>query len=342
MVDSRLNHQARRTTTVTPGQIIYQRRVAVLELAGRVGNVSEACRMAGVSRTSYYRWQRLAARRGLSALMPKDRRRPSMPNATEPHEVEAVLAEAIARPTLGARQLCTHLAERGIVLSASGIQKILGRHRLGRRSQRVHALAQITASHDGLVSREAMRGPFGFCHFAARPGDLVALDAFYVGKLKGVGTIWQLTAVDTATRIVVAQLVSCAKTAQAAVAFVDLVRQKLDRIGIELEGVLTDRGPEFLGRVFQDAMTQRQISHTLTPPRSPNHNAVVERVQGTILEEFYRPAFHRQRFGSLRELDRQLQGWLGRYNSTRPNHGDFMRGRTPREVLDSHRRAQSA
>ena len=327
---------------MTPGQIIYQRRLAVLELASRIGNVSEACRMAGITPTNYYRWQRLAARRGLSSLMPKDRRRPSMPNAADPHEVEAVLAEAIARPTLGARQLAMHLGERGVVLSSSGIQKILGRHRLGRRSQRVHALAQITASHDGLVSREAIRGPFGFCHFAAQPGDLVALDAFYVGKLKGVGTIWQLTAIDTATRLVVAQLISGAKDAKAAVRFVDLVRKRLRRIGIELSGVLTDRGPEFFGRVFKDAMAAREIRHTLTPPRSPNHNAVVERVQETILEEFYRPAFHRQRFGSLAELDRQLQGWIGRYNTIRPNHGDFMRGRTPREVLDSHTRAESA
>ena len=341
MVDSRFHYEMREGTTMTPGQIIYQRRLHVLECAARLGNVSEACRRAGISRTSYYRWTRLANRRGLSALMPKDRRAPSMPNQAEPHEIEAVLAEAISRPTIGARQLAVHLGERGVVLSASGIQKILGRHRLGRRSQRVHALAQITASHDGLVSREAIHGPFGFCHFAARPGDLVALDAFYVGKLKGVGTIWQLTAVDTATRIVVAQLITEAKTAKAAVAFVDLVRKRLKKIGIELSGVLTDRGPEFHGRNFQDAMAERDISHTLTPPRSPNHNAVVERVQGVILEEFYRPAFHRQRFGSLAELDRQLQGWLSRYNTTRPNHGDFMCGRTPREVLDSHRRAES-
>ena len=32
------------------------------------------------------------------------------------------------------------------------------------------------------------------------PGDLVALDGFYIGNLKGVGKVWQLTAVDTTTR----------------------------------------------------------------------------------------------------------------------------------------------
>jgi hypothetical protein len=42
------------TVTVTPAEIIYQRRIAVLDYAVRVGNVTEACRVFGVSRTRYY------------------------------------------------------------------------------------------------------------------------------------------------------------------------------------------------------------------------------------------------------------------------------------------------
>src|SRR5579871_1206574 len=179
------------TTTVTLEEIIYQRRVRVLDHAG-VHGVSATCRTFGISRQTYYRWAERAARYGLAALMPKHRRRPAQPNATPPHVVEIVLAEAVARPTLGARRLLEHLAERGVTLSASGVQKILVRHRLGTRAERVAALAQITAATSGLVTDAAKTGPFGFCHFAARPGDLVALDTFYVGKLKGVGSVYQL------------------------------------------------------------------------------------------------------------------------------------------------------
>jgi hypothetical protein len=38
---------------VTPDQIIYQRRMHVLALADELGNVAEACRLVGVSRTSF-------------------------------------------------------------------------------------------------------------------------------------------------------------------------------------------------------------------------------------------------------------------------------------------------
>ena len=320
---------------MTPAEIIYQRRVRVLDHAG-THTVAETCRTFGISRQSYYRWAARAARYGLSALMPKTRRRGVQPNAWPPHVVEAVLADAVARPTLGARRLLEHLEERKMYLSASGVQKILNRHHLGRRSQRVAALAQITAAESGLVTDKARSGPFGFCHFAARPGDLVALDTFYVGKLKGVGSVYQLTAVDTATRWAVAALVVGEKSAAEAARFVDHVMSTLAAIGVELRSVLTDNGPEFTGRDFTTHMSTLEVTHHRIPPRSPNHNAVCERFQGTALQEFYRPAFHRQRFDTIGELDTQLQGWLRRYNTRRRNHSDFMRGRIPLQVLNSH------
>jgi hypothetical protein len=86
-----------------------------------------------------------------------------MPTATPPDQVEAVLAEAVARPTLGARQLVGHLTDQRVHLSPSGVHKILGRHRLGRRAQRVAALAQLTAAATGIVTTAAKDGPFGFC-----------------------------------------------------------------------------------------------------------------------------------------------------------------------------------
>ncbi len=321
---------------MTLDEIGYHRRVRVLDRAGQT-SITEACRTFGISRTTYYRWADRARRYGLAALMPKGRRSPAMPNSVPPETVEIVLAEAVARPTLGARRLLEHLEERKVSLSASGVQKILVRHCLGRRGQRLAALAQITAMSTGLVTEAAKEGPFGFCHFAARPGDLVALDTFYVGKLKGVGTVWQLTAVDTATRWAICALFVGDKTAQAAAGFDDHVIVRLAEIGVELTGVLTDNGPEFTGKAFTGHLVELGVAHVRIPPRSPNHNAVCERFQGTALQEFHRPACHRQHFERLDELDGQFQGWIHRYNTHRRNHGDFMRGRTPQTVLNSHR-----
>jgi transposase InsO family protein len=317
---------------VTHEDIVYDRRVRLIEHAARIGNISEACRVFGVSRKTYYEWVNKAEQYGLSALLPRERRTPHQPNAMTSEEVAVILSEAIARPTLGPRSLLRHLQGRGVDRSASGVAKVLRRHRLGTAKQRVVALASLTATETGQLTEAAMDGPFGFCQFASRPGQVVALDAFYVGRLKGIGAVWQLTAVDVATRYAVVQLVVGDKTATIAALFLDHLKRALRKHGITLEGVLTDNGPEFIGKAFKARVGELGLEHHRIPPRSPNHNAVCERFHGTVLHEFYRPHFHRGRVDDVALLDRSLQAWVTDYNHARPNHGDYMAGRTPLEV----------
>ena len=323
---------------MTPEQIIYQRRARVLSLAEQLGNVSAACRLVGVSRTSFYEWRRVAEAYGLEALMPKDRRRPQEPNATPTHVIEDLLTLAVLQPTIGCRQYADHLAERGYVVSKSTVQKLLVEHGLGRRSQRVARAAAITAATTGLVTDAAREPePFGFCHFAAGPGELVAVDSFYIGNLKGVGKVYQLTAIDTATRWAIMMIVLGPVTAAHTARFIDHVIRHWRRRGITVRAVVSDNGPEYIAAGFTARLALRQVRHVRIPPRSPNHNAVCERFHGTALQECWRPAFHRRRFGSIAQLQREADTWLIRYHHRRRNHSDYMRGRTPAEILDTYR-----
>lgn len=317
---------------MTHEDIVYDRRVRLIEYAARIGNVSEACRVFGVSRKTYYEWINRAEEYGLSALLPRERRRPHQPNAMSSEEVAVIVSEAIARPTLGPKSLLRHLKRRGVDRSASGVAKVLKRHNLGTAKQRVIALASLTATETGQLTEAALEGPFGFCLYASRPGQVVALDAFYVGKLKGVGAVWQLTAVDIATRVAVVQLVVGDKTAAVTALLLGELKRSLRKHGISLEGVLTDNGPEFVGKAFQARVGEMGLHHHRIPPRSPNHNAVCERFHGTVLAEFYRPHFHRGRVDDLTLLDRSLQAWVADYNNARPNNGAYMAGRTPLQV----------
>lgn len=323
---------------MTHEDIVYDRRVRLIEHAARIGNVAEACHIFGVSRQTYYKWVKRAEQYGLSALLPKDRRAPHQPNAMSSEEVAVILAEAISRPTLGPRSLLRHLKTRGVDRSASGVAKVLRRHHLGTAKERIAALASLTAADSGQVTDAAMEGPFGFCMYASAPGQVVALDTFYVGRLKGVGAVWQLTAVDVATRIAVVQLVVGDKTATVAATFLTHLKKALRKHGITLEGVLSDNGPEFTGKAFKARVGELGLDHHRIPPRSPNHNSVCERFHGTVLREFYRPHFHRGRVDDIALLDRSLQGWLVDYNQHRPNHGDYMAGRTPVQVKKQLRR----
>lgn len=328
---------------MTRDEIIYHRRVRVLEHAAETGNVSLTCRTFGISRKSFYEWRDLAEAYGLAALMPKARRRPQLPNATPTHVIHELLALAVAEPTLGCRQLADRLVDRGYVVSKTTVQKILVDHALGRRSQRVARAAAVAALTVGVVTEAAAEQmPVGFCHWAARPGDLVAVDSFYIGNLKGVGKVYQLTAVDTATRWAIIQIVLGPVTAEHTRRFITHIQRRFGRLGWPIRAILSDNGPEYVATRFRDHLAELGLVHHRIPPRSPNHNAVCERFQGTALQECWRPAFHRRRFGTIRQLQAEADAWLISYHHRRRNHGDFMQGRTPHQMLDTHRSKRAA
>ena len=328
---------------MTRDEIIYQRRVRVLEHAGETGNVSLTCRTFGISRTRFYEWRKLADLYGLEALMPKARRRPQLANATPTHVIHELFALAVTEPTIGCRQLADRLVDRGYVVSKTTVQKHLVDHKMGRRSQRLARAAALAALVGGLVTEPvAEEMLFGFCHWAARPGDLVAVDSFYIGNLKGVGKVYQLTAVDTATRWAIIQIVLGPVTAEHTRRFITQVQRRFRRLGWPIRAVLSDNGPEYIATRFRDHLGDLGLVHHRIPPRSPNHNAVCERFQGTMLQECWRPAFHRRRFSTIRQLQAEADAWLTGYHHRRRNHGDYMAGRTPRQMLDTHRTKRAA
>jgi transposase InsO family protein len=314
---------------------VYQWRVRVLAHADDSGNVAETCRTFGISRKTFYEWRNVAARYGLDGLMPKRRRRPAMPNATPTYVVEELLTLAVTSPTLGCRQYADRLGDKGFSVSKSTVQNLLVAHGLGRRAQRLARAAAITAFTTGLITETAAEDDlFGFCHWAGKPGQLVSVDSFYIGNLKGVGKVHQLTAVDTFTRWAIVWIVHGPVTADISIQFLERIRQQWARLGYPIRAIVADNGPEYIATRFADALARAEITRIKIPARSPNHNAVVERFQGTMLQECWRPAFHRRHFTSIRQLQREADAWLTTYNTRRRNHGDYMAGRRPIDLLE--------
>jgi transposase InsO family protein len=168
---------------------------------------------------------------------------------------------------------------------------------------------------------------------AERPGDLVCLDGFYIGKLKGVGRVWQLTACDAAASYGIAQVIRGAPRAPQAAAFLtERVLPVYPRAGHGVRAVLTDGGREWRG-AFDAACRVAGIAHRRTQPRHAGTNGFVERLQGTILTECWRVVFRQTYFTQVAQLERALQRYLRFYNEERTHRGYRLQGRTPRSVF---------
>jgi hypothetical protein len=175
---------------------------------------------------------------------------------------------------------------------------------------------------------------------ATQPGELVCLDTFYIGKLKGVGKVWQYTACDAACSFAVAQVSLDFSAAAAARFLANRVLPTFQAAGWPLRRVLTDQGNEYRG-AFDIVCAERRIRHTRTKPRHAWTNRFVEQLQGTILSELWRIEFRRRFFTSAVAMQTALDHYLdfpglparAGYNHRRSHQGYRTRGRTPGEIF---------
>ena len=69
---------------------IIKHKVGLLNLAEELGNVSQACRVMGLSRDTFYRYKAAVDQGVVDALVSRDRRRPNLKNRVDEHTESAV------------------------------------------------------------------------------------------------------------------------------------------------------------------------------------------------------------------------------------------------------------
>lgn len=307
---------------------IHAQRLRVLREAEQTGNVSATCDRYGWSRARFYELRKRFQEYGADGVRPKPQTRAGRPPGLSVEDERRILALALAWPTRGPQYYSDQLARDGHPVPHSTVWRYLRRQGLNHRSARLLVLEQASAER-GLMTERTVPRPAKRHLVADNPGDLLSLDLFYVGKLKGVGKVWQITACDVASSYGWARVVAGEVTAAWVLAFLrELVVPTYREAGWTLRCVLTDNGKEFKA-AFDAGCRQLGVKHRRTKPRHAWTNGVVERFQGTILHEHWRIAFRREYFGSVRRLQHSLDGFLRFYNRQRAHHGHRLNGRTP-------------
>ena len=290
---------------------IIKHKAGLLNLAEELGNVSKACKVMGVSRDTFYRYQELVEDGGVDSLISKSRRTPNLKNRVDEQTEQAVLVHAVDFPAHGQARTSNELRKQGVFVSGGGVRSIWLRHNLENFKKRLAALEQkvekegIILTDEQVAALEKKKQDDEACGEIEthHPGYLGSQDTFYVGNLKGVGRIYQQTFVDTYSKIAFAKLYTTKTPITSADVLNDRVLPFFEAQELPMLRILTDRGTEYCGKVeqhdYQLYLAISDIDHTKTKARHPQTNGICERFHKTILNEFYQVTFRKKLYDSL-------------------------------------------
>lgn len=320
---------------------LIKTKLGLLNLSEQLGNVSQACKIFGYSRDSFYRFKELYDQGGELALQEVSRRKPNFKNRIEEAIEEQAKQIAFEFPAFGQVRASNELKKKGIFISPAGIRCVWLRNDMETFSKRLKLLEK-RAAEEGLVLTEAQvvalekakeekqaHGEIETYH----PGYLGAQDTYYVGTIKGVGRIYQQTYIDTYAKVAQVKLYDRKNALVAADMLNDRVLPLYEQSNIPLLRILTDRGTEYCGarehHEYQLYLAIEDIDHTRTKAKHPQTNGICERFHRTMQDEFYAVAFRKKIYNSIDELQADVDLWLDYYNKERPHSGKYCLGRTP-------------
>lgn len=319
---------------MTQEQLIVNQRRSLLIYAERHG-ISNACKVFAISRTTYYKIKKQLLKTG--SLVPITRRRPKMPNEASLSKRKLILKLVKEHPNWGPDRYAYEFNKSGISISKHCIHNHLKRFGLNKRYRRLVYIEKLKEQKQPVTER-SLKIIKKHCYQMKEglwPGHIVALDTFYVGHIKNVGRIYQITGIDICSRYGWAKLY-LSKDKESTIDFVEnTLIPKFFYNNVELESFLTDNGTEFINSKFNRLLSDYDIVHHRIPKGKPICNGYCERFQRTIHEEFYQKVFRRKFFKSITALQADLDKYLVFYNFQRAHFGIVKTGAIPINVFKS-------
>ena len=310
------------------------------KIARRKLSLLRACRIVGYSRQQFYEIRRSFQLHGADGLI--DRGAAPEPRSCAGRRGDPGPCAGVPDARCSAsRGLADAEGDPGQLRRRSGPwmrNDLLTRHHRLLRLEETVRKRKIKLSEEQIQELERFDPEYRERHIkVGATGELVAVDTFFAGTLKGVGKVYIQTVLDCFSRFVWARLYTSKMPVTAVQILNNHALPFFEEHAAKVQTILSDNGREYCGRPdkhpYELFLQLEEIEHRTTKVGRPQSNGFIERFHRTLLEEHLRIQRRTTWYETVAEMQKDLDAYLETYNRQRPHRGRGMKGRTPYDVF---------
>lgn len=309
----------------------------ILKHALKENNVSNTCEIFGISRTTFYNWQKAYQKRGILGLEIKEPKKPQMPNKVSKNTEQEILGYVARYPTDGPKRIYYELRGEGIDIGETGIYNVLRRNDLTTKTKRIQ-YSKNKELHIK-VNRKDNKEILGlFNKQETYPGYLVIQGIDFMGTFDGIGKIYQYIFYDTTSRWVAVKLYNKKQDIDLWNYFERKLIYLIKIFNLSIDNLITDRKKEFLayfvnGNRYKEIIEELNINHIFISTEEYTELEEIILFKEILVTEFYNRIPSNNELNSFVKVERALNKFIREYNFNRVISSGYNKGKTPVEVI---------
>jgi transposase len=309
----------------------------ILKHALKENNVSQTCELFGISRTTYYNWNRAYEKHGMMGLAIKKPKKPKMPNKVNKTTEDEILSHVHKFPTDGPKRIYYDLRAEGFDIGESGIYNVLNRYDLSTKVKRIdYSKNKVTYVSEKQKNKKIT---LYFEHTKeSYPGYVVIQRMDFLGTYNGIGKIYQYSLYDTYSKWGVIKLFNKKQDIDIWYYFELKLVYLMKIFNIKIENLITEKTKEFVPYFVKDDKYKEiigncHINHRFIAPEKNTILDVMSDFNELLVKEFYNKIGTDNNLNSFIKVERALHKFLRHYNFSRVISSGCNAGKVPAKVI---------
>lgn len=307
----------------------------ILQHAMKGGNVSETCELFGISRTTFYNWNKAYLKYGVGGLENKERRKPQMPNRVSKSVEREILDYILKYPEDGPKRIYYELKAEGVSVGETGIFNVLKRHQLTKKKDRLD-FAKRRRVHTSNRLREKKITSL-IDTGKSYPGYLIVQKLDFIGDFEGIGKVYQYSFFDRDSQWAEVKIYNRKRDIDIWDFFESKLVYLLDIFTLTFENLVTEKERDFLPCFlgddrYEEILESYKINNFFLPLEGETLEGILE-FNHFLMKDFYSQLPQRKEINSFLQLEGELLKFVREYNFKKVLSEGENAGKTPAQVV---------